>query len=184
MNFIVIETSLEKSFVLLFAGQAFSCSYLPDRNQQAHLIPVIKTLLQKANLSLRELDFISVGQGPGPSFTGTRVGVCLAKTLSFARHIPLVPFASPVAYHPALSDFLLLIDGKSRGFYVYNGQKITLIPSLSDLKPGSTPLYSLKRLSIHTLLAPLNIPFLLNHLKRAFLEGKITSPFDLTPSYS
>ena len=176
MNFIVIETSLEKSFVLLSVGQAFSCSYLPDRSQQAHLIPVIKTLLQKANLSLKELDFISVGQGPGPSFTGTRVGVCLAKTLAFAQRIPLVPFVSPVAYHPAVSEFLLLIDGKSRGFYGYDGQRVTLIPSLSDLKPSSTPLYSLKQLSIFTLLAPLNIPFLLDHLKKAFLEGKITSP--------
>ena len=43
---------------------------------------VLKGLLKRLNLSVSELDGIGVGLGPG-SFTGIRVGLTIAKGLSF-----------------------------------------------------------------------------------------------------
>lgn len=42
-------------------------------------------------------DYIAVGTGPG-LFTGTRIGVAIGKSLSYAWQIPLVPFSSPLAF--------------------------------------------------------------------------------------
>ena len=60
---------------------------MPEVAARAHveaIVPVIKEVLGKITP-----DLIAVTQGPG-LITSLAVGVQAAKTLSFARHIPLV----------------------------------------------------------------------------------------------
>lgn len=51
-------------------------------------LPLIESLLQKENLKFTDITDISVNTGPG-SFTGVRVGISIANTLSFLYNIPV-----------------------------------------------------------------------------------------------
>lgn len=53
------------------------------------LMPLIVELLERTETQWSELDRIAVGLGPG-TFTGLRIGVATARSLSRARGIPLV----------------------------------------------------------------------------------------------
>jgi tRNA threonylcarbamoyladenosine biosynthesis protein TsaB len=59
----------------------------------------IERLLEAAGLSLRELDRIAVGLGPG-SFTGVRIALAYAKSLAYGSGVPLVGISSYDALEP------------------------------------------------------------------------------------
>ncbi len=58
-----------------------------------HLLPWITELLQQEDITLRDLDAIAVGIGPG-AFTGVRLAVAVAQGLALASHLPIAPVAS------------------------------------------------------------------------------------------
>jgi tRNA threonylcarbamoyladenosine biosynthesis protein TsaB len=53
------------------------------------LHPAIKRLLEKAKITVRDLEAVAVVAGPG-SYTGLRVGMAAAKGLCYALKIPLI----------------------------------------------------------------------------------------------
>ena len=53
-----------------------------------YLVPIIDEELNKNNLTIKDINKIYVISGPG-SFTGTRIAVTVAKTLSYALNIPV-----------------------------------------------------------------------------------------------
>lgn len=59
------------------------------KKQSEDLPNKIDELLTKNNLAIKDLDAIAVAVGPG-SYTGTRVGVVCANTISFVTGTPLV----------------------------------------------------------------------------------------------
>lgn len=63
-------------------------SYQPARNHSVTLLPAVEHLLSENSISRDRLGAVAVGVGPG-SFTGLRVGLALAKTMSFALKIDL-----------------------------------------------------------------------------------------------
>jgi len=181
MKFLVIETSCEKSFVLLSCKGVVTQVALPPRGQRDHLLLGIDQLLTSASLKLNDLDFIGVGNGPG-SFTGTRIGVLTAKTLCFAKNLPLISFCSLLAYTPPTSKpFQLIVDAKSHGFYIYDGTTTSLESTL----PETQALFSLHpdRIPKPTTQATFNLPFLIKHLERSFAKGETISHSSLEVTY-
>lgn len=88
-----------------------------------HLLSIIDKLLQKHRIHPEDLKCIACGQGPG-SYTGTRAGAMIAKTLSYANQTPLLCFCSLEAWTPEEEGrFINLIDAKISGVYLSEGEK-------------------------------------------------------------
>ena len=53
------------------------------------LMPIIKSTLEEANISLKDIDLLVVDRGPG-SFTGIRIGIATAKAFADALNIKTI----------------------------------------------------------------------------------------------
>jgi tRNA threonylcarbamoyladenosine biosynthesis protein TsaB len=91
MNLLVIDTSTDRAAIALAmaTGGVRVATTEAGRRHGRDLIPRLKALLDAASLRAEELGAIAVGLGPG-SYTGLRVGVAAAKTLSYATGAPLI----------------------------------------------------------------------------------------------
>ena len=96
MAFILnIDTATENATVGISKNESPVCS-LFSNNQKEHasfLEPAIKKVLQQSNISIHELDAVSVTNGPG-SYTGLRVSMASAKALCYALKIPLITIST------------------------------------------------------------------------------------------
>ena len=91
---LVINTAQKDSYVALYQESILLKKIFNKENDQSkELLPTIDKILLDNKLSLNDLGLIGVCIGPG-TFTGTRIGVITAKTLAFAKKIPLIGFNS------------------------------------------------------------------------------------------
>jgi len=97
MRLLALETSSEEGSVALADGaDAEQRGIATPREQTEQVLPLVQGLLRDAGLSLRELDGIAFGCGPG-SFTGLRVAAAVAQGLGLAADLPLLPVSSLAA---------------------------------------------------------------------------------------
>ena len=90
MKILAIDTStlvmgvaiLEEKRVL---GELITNSH---KKHSIRLMPAMAQLFEELELTLEDIDLLAVTKGPGP-YTGIRIGVTTAKTLSWAHQIPL-----------------------------------------------------------------------------------------------
>lgn len=75
-----------------------------EQKSHASLLTVfIDTILKRYELSPKDLDAVSVSQGPG-SYTGLRIGVSTAKGLAYSLGIPLIAICPLKAMARRISD--------------------------------------------------------------------------------
>ena len=91
------------------------------RGHAEALIPMIKRVLEAAGRSVSELDLISATVGPG-AYTGVRIGLSTAQTMSLAATVPLLGVTTLEAVARAAQDgsgneLLAVIDTKRADFY-------------------------------------------------------------------
>lgn len=120
MRGLILETSTERAVVAAFEGT--DCLFqeqLPFGLQNSHfLLPALQQKIKGNVLKMAELDFVTVGIGPG-SYTGIRVGVTIAKTLAFTLGIPLIGICTLDAFiSEADGPFAAVIDAKIGGVYL------------------------------------------------------------------
>ncbi|CAG9001383.1 MAG: tRNA threonylcarbamoyladenosine biosynthesis protein TsaB [Candidatus Celerinatantimonas neptuna] len=90
VNILAIDTATEAcSVALQWKGQQFECFEECPREHTKKILPMVESILKKANVKLEALDAIAYGQGPG-SFTGVRIGVAAAQGLAFGADLPLI----------------------------------------------------------------------------------------------
>lgn len=70
---------------------------------------------------------IYVVNGPG-SFTGTRVGVIFAKTISQIYDIPIAPVNLLEILYITNKELPVAVDARGKSYYYYNGERIEIIP--------------------------------------------------------
>src|ERR1700722_8616139 len=125
MKNLIIDTSSEYCMLGVAEGGALikHTLFLHENCLSRFLLPEISTLLDKVELPLKSIAQISVGVGPG-SYTGTRVGVAVAKSLSFGLNIPLRGFCSLVVFlPPCYGRFASILPAKSGQFFILKGEK-------------------------------------------------------------
>lgn len=174
MKGLLLDTSDKNAFLILSDHGKLSHSFFSLSKSSSTLVLDIKAFLQKAGVSLSSLNYLAVGIGPG-SFLGTRIGVIIAKSLSYGLKIPIVGFCSLQAYSTnTLGSFFVLSDAKSKGAYLLQGEATSEGCFYEDVPA----LYSAEELELLMQKDPLFItphqedllrkmPFLKNHLKQA-----------------
>ena len=89
--------------------------------QQSELtIPFLQKALKENNMELKDIDEVVVTIGPG-SFTGIRIGMCVAKVLASLNNIPLKAISSLNSY-ASMGKKIVILDAKAKRVYlgIYN----------------------------------------------------------------
>ncbi len=89
---LAIDTATEILSIALHDGDALAaeCTLQAGRRHSALLAPLIERTMAQTELSMNDLRALAVSVGPG-SYTGTRIGVAMAKGMAAPRGLPLVP---------------------------------------------------------------------------------------------
>jgi tRNA threonylcarbamoyladenosine biosynthesis protein TsaB len=90
---LLIETSQQCCSVALSTDPVLSEDIFEARSHARDLLPMIQRLLQRAGISLKELDALAFGQGPG-SFTGVRIAASAIQGLAYGAQLPVVALSS------------------------------------------------------------------------------------------
>ena len=90
-SILLIETSTAQLSTALSEDGVVTASRVcgEPRMQASLTAPFVQQVLNEKGLSIKDLDAVCVGKGPG-SYTGLRVGVSTAKGLCFGAGIPLL----------------------------------------------------------------------------------------------
>lgn len=90
MNTLYIDTSSNTEIIVGIDkdGKRDVKTKTVDKRKAQVVLPLIQELLKSHSLTSSDLDAIEVNQGPG-SFTGIRVGITIANTLSKELQIPI-----------------------------------------------------------------------------------------------
>lgn len=110
--------------------------------RQSELLPAsIEALLSRAGATLKDLEGIAVGLGPG-SFTGLRIGVATAKALAYATGLEVAGASSLAAMAlegpegvPLLVTSVARRDDLYLGHYLRQGDTLTSLSPETALSP-------------------------------------------------
>ncbi|MFA5283629.1 MAG: tRNA (adenosine(37)-N6)-threonylcarbamoyltransferase complex dimerization subunit type 1 TsaB [Bacilli bacterium] len=104
-----------------------SISYEAWQRQSEVMIPEIDRIMNRNNLSRKNLDEVVVSIGPG-SYTGVRIALTIAKTIAVALSIKVYAISSLEAQKISKSPTICLINARSGRSYigVYFNDKILL----------------------------------------------------------
>lgn len=120
---LVLDTATEACSVALFhQGKTTFLDELSPRTHTQRILPMVDELLSQAGISLKEVDVLGFGRGPG-SFTGVRVGVGIAQGLAMGAELPVVPVSNLLAMAEAAyqqqgaTEVVALIDARMNEVY-------------------------------------------------------------------
>lgn len=118
MTSLIMDTSNQYLLVALYEdGQCLeSIQEMGSKRQSENAIPYLETLLKKYHKELLDIDEMIITRGPG-SYTGERVAMTIAKTLSVIAPIQIKVISSLAAY-AGFKHCVSVIDARSQKVFV------------------------------------------------------------------
>lgn len=136
MKILHIETSSKNCSVAISDGEEILCvceEVSENYKQSESLHTFVEWALEGAEISLKDLDAVSLGMGPG-SYTGLRIGASSAKGFCYGLKIPLIAVNSlETMIEPFLSQnfdcIIPLLDARRMEVYtaVFDGKSGNMI---------------------------------------------------------
>lgn len=119
MKFLSLDTSTEYcSAALWLDGDIHASRVLAGQTHSSLLLPMVDGLLADAGLSLRQLDGIAYGAGPG-SFTGLRIACAVTQGLALGADLPVVGVSTleSIAQQTDAARVLTVLDARMAEVY-------------------------------------------------------------------
>lgn len=211
MKLLAIETSGQACSVALMVDDQITSRFEFAPMRQAQIIlPMIEQILADSSTSLKDLDALCFGCGPG-SFTGVRLATSVVQGIGFANNIPVIPISSlatlaQTAYQQHSWDKLLVaVDARMQevywAHYEVNNELVSLIGKEIVSSPERLPLptdqhwfgigngwetyrpqMSFNPVEIDSSLLPL-AEHLLLLAKPKFIDKQVLNARDVVPTY-
>nr|WP_314741330.1 tRNA (adenosine(37)-N6)-threonylcarbamoyltransferase complex dimerization subunit type 1 TsaB [uncultured Haemophilus sp.] len=120
---LALDTATEACSVALLHQENITFEdELSPRTHTQRILPMVDHLLKAANISIKEVDYLAFGRGPG-SFTGVRVGVGVAQGLALGAELKVVPVSNLTAMAEqayqelGATEVIALIDARMNEVY-------------------------------------------------------------------
>lgn len=129
LRILAIDTATESCSVAVWnEGVVASRFEISPREHTQKILPMVKSALEEANLTLQSLDALAFGRGPG-SFTGVRIGVGVAQGIALGAELPmmgissLATMAEGVFRTTGIKQVLVAIDARMGEIYCAQYQR-------------------------------------------------------------
>ena len=125
MKLLALDTSTEFLSLALQLGDKLGCEKIITHFQQAGnasselILPQIHALLDEAKITLKDLDGIAFGAGPG-AFTGVRIACGVAQGLGFGANIPVLGVNTLLAVAQASGEDKVIVCLDARMGEIYH----------------------------------------------------------------
>jgi tRNA threonylcarbamoyladenosine biosynthesis protein TsaB len=118
MKILSLETSTESASIALLDGDVLIERDVAGTTHSATLLPAISALLADGGISLRGLDLIAFGAGPG-AFTGLRLACGVAQGLAMGARLPVLAVGSleALASQCARENVFVAVDARLSEVY-------------------------------------------------------------------
>lgn len=118
MTSLIMDTSNQYLLVALYEdGKCLeTIQELGSKKQSENAIPYLEKLLQKYHKELMQIDEMIITRGPG-SYTGERVAMTIAKTLSVISNVKIKAISSLASY-AGKNKCVSVIDARSHKVFV------------------------------------------------------------------
>ena len=146
MKILGLETTDAIASVALYLdGEVIERKISGEKRHAESVLPAAEALLRENGLTVADMDAFAADVGPG-SFTGVRIGVCMANALGLAQQKPVVAvnaleaLAEPYTLQDA--PVCALIDARNGNGYgaVYRGEQCLVAPCTCEQEPFSASL--------------------------------------------
>ena len=98
-NFLSIETSINRIFLVLFVNQSLtSVEKIIKTSIEVSINNLLMELFTSNKSNFTDLDYVLISVGPG-SYTGTRVGLAAAKAIALSIKKPLIGYSNFIAMY-------------------------------------------------------------------------------------
>jgi len=123
-NFLAIDTSTDICSLAIYSNeQIFSLNNnSKDKKNNQVILDQLQEVLNKAQISLNNLDAVILSAGPG-SFTGLRVAASVAQSLAFANNIKIIRLSSLQIIAEFLRDNLDSINDTHKIYIAQDARK-------------------------------------------------------------
>lgn len=193
MKILLIDTTTSNVLVSIVNDGKVLYNYHEQikEDMSSKIIPIIDNAFKNVNFELKDIDKILVANGPG-SFTGIRVGVTVAKTISWALNIDIVPISSLELIATTKTDkkyIVPMIDARRGNVFggIYDRElkciKSDRLINLNELVKDLDDTYeyvSYDNIEINRLIRPnLDVPKIVDKHK----NDESVNPHNLNPNY-